>query len=511
MRGTKAEARAMARAKVLALAMATALAATPFQAAADAGDISRIAGHPDAQSEQDRKVAAMNEAITLADIWLEQTRQYAHIPALSVALVDGDRMVWSKGYGTIDTKGKRPATADTIYSVCSISKLFTAVAFMQQWEAGTVRLDEPVTTYLPWATLAPDGRDSVPITMRTLLTHSAGLPRESAHPYWTGPNFPFPTTEEIRERISSQVPLYPASRTFQYSNLGLTLVGETVAAVTRRPYADYVTSEILAPLGMNDTRPEIPVQRLGKDLAVGWGALLPDGTRPQVKPFDAKGITPAAGFSSSVNDLARFAAWQLRLLRTGEAEVLRASTLREMQRVQYLTPDRRTSWGLGFANYVADGREFVGHGGSCPGYRSQLLVDPANDFAIALAMNTMESARDLAQQLEGIFAARRAAEPFDAPVGGSFDLGQYTGYYDPQPWDRETVIVPWAGGLAFITASESEPGRNLVRLKPLVRDRFLVVEPRGEERDVVSFVRNRDGRIVALERFGQYTPFRSPL
>ena len=497
--------------RALALALAGTIMAGPLQAAADEGDVVRVAGQAGTSSEQDRKLAAMREAIALADIWLEQTRQYAHIPALSVALVDGDRMVWSKGYGTIDAKGKRPATADTIYSVCSISKLFTAVAFMQQWEAGTVRLDEPVTTYLPWATFAPDGRDSVPITMRTLLTHSGGLPRESAHPYWTGPNFPFPTTEEIRARISRQVPLYPASRTFQYSNLGLTLVGETVAAVTRRPYADYVTSEILAPLGMSDTRPAIPAERLGKDLAVGWGALLPDGTRPPVKPFDAKGITPAAGFSSSVNDLARFAAWQLRLLRTGEAEVLRASTLREMQRVQYLSPDRRTSWGLGFANYVADGREFVGHGGSCPGYRSQLLVDPVNDFAIALAMNTMESARDLAQQLEGLIAARRNAEPFDPPAGEILDLGQYTGYYDPQPWDRESAIVEWAGGLAIVTASEPEPGKNLVRLKPLGRDRFLVVEARGEERDVVSFIRDRDGNMVAFERFGQYTPFRRPL
>lgn len=496
---------------MLALALAAALVAMPFQAAAGAGEAARVMGRNGAPDEAERQALAMNEAIALADIWLEQTRQYARIPALSVALVDGDRTVWSKGYGAIDVRGRRPATADTIYSVCSISKLFTAVAFMQQWEAGTVRLDDPVTTYLPWAMLAADARDSVPITMRTLLTHSAGLPRESAHPYWTGPNFPFPTTDEIRERISLQAPLYPASRTFQYSNLGLTLVGETVAAVTRRPYADYVISEILAPLGMKDTMPAFPAQRLGKDMAVGWGALLPDGTRPPVKPFDAKGITPAAGFSSTVNDLARFAAWQLRLLRSEKAELLRASTLREMQRVQYLSPDRRTSWGLGFATYVTDGREFVGHGGSCPGYRSQLLIDPANELAIALAMNTMESARDLAQQLEGLITARRNAEPFDPPPGESLDLGQYTGYYDPQPWDREAVVVPWSGGLAMITASEPEPGKNLTRLKPLGHDRFRVVEPRGEERDVASFVRDREGRIAALERFGQYTPFRRPL
>src|SRR3546814_170660 len=138
----------------------------PFQAAAGGGEATRVMVLHGGADDAGRRMEAMGEAVVLADIWLDQTRQYAHIPALSVALVDGDRTVWSKGYGTIDARGRRPATADTIYSVCSISKLFTAVAFMQQWEAGTVRLDEPVTTYLPWAALAPDGRDSVPITMR---------------------------------------------------------------------------------------------------------------------------------------------------------------------------------------------------------------------------------------------------------------------------------------------------------------------------------------------------------
>lgn len=502
------------RAKLAVSALGLALAALPV-GAAGAGEAERIAylpgASPAAGSADQYDRVTMAEAVTLADIWLEQTRQYAHIPALSVAVVDGNRAQWSKGYGTLDAKGRRPATADTIYSVCSISKLFTAVAFMQQWEAGKMRLDEPVTTYLPWARLAPDGRDSVPVTMRTLLTHSAGLPREAAFPYWTGPDFPFPSAGEIRERIASQAPLYPASRTFQYSNLGFTLIGEAVAAASGRGYAQQVNEVILAPLAMRDTRANLPVAMLGKELAVGWGALLPDGTRPQVKPFDARGITPAAGFSSTVNDLARFAAWQLRLLRTGQAEVLRASSLREMQRVQYLSPDRRTSWGLGFANFVVDGREFVGHGGSCPGYRSQMLIDPANDFAIALAMNTMESARDLAQQLEGIFAARRAAEQFDPPPGEPVNLGRYAGFYDPQPWDRETAIVVWAGGLAVLTASDPEPAENLIRLKPLGNDLFRVVTLRGEERDVVRFINDIGGHPVAFERFGQYTPFRRPL
>src|SRR3546814_10914611 len=84
-------------------------------------------------------------------------------------------------------------------------------------------------------------------------------------------------------------------------------------------------------------------------------------------------------------------------------------------------------------------------------------------------MNTMESARDRAQQLEGLIAARRNAEAFDPPPGDIIDFGQYSGFYDPQPWDREAVVVPWAGGLAMNTASEPEPGKNLTRLKPLGR------------------------------------------
>ena len=165
---------------------------------------------------------------------------------------------------------------------------------MQQWERGTVALDAPIERYLPWARLADDPRDSVPITLRGLLTHSAGLPREADFPYWTGPDFAFPSQAQVRVAIREQTPLYPASTTWQYSNLGLTLVGETVEAVSGTPYAEYVDANILGPLGLDDTRAGIPAQLYGQQMAVGWGALETDGTRPEVGLFDPAGITPAA-------------------------------------------------------------------------------------------------------------------------------------------------------------------------------------------------------------------------
>lgn len=460
---------------------------------------------PDAEAAA-RERTALSEAIVLGGLWIETQRRYARIPAISVAVARGDQTVWSRGFGTIDRKEKVPASGDTLYSICSISKLFTAVAVMQQWEQGRLRLDEPVTTYLPWATLAPDPRESVPVTLRGLLTHSAGLPRESAHPYWTGPDFPFPTRDEVRAGITGQPPLYPASTTFQYSNLGITLAGEAVEAVSGEPYADYVTSRILAPLGLTSTRPGVPADRYGKDLAVGWGTLTADGERPEVRLFDPRGITPAAGFTSSVNDLAKFASWQFRLLRSGTPEVLRAATLREMQRVHYITPDRETAWGLGFATYQIDGRNMVGHGGSCPGYRSTLMIDPASETAIAVAMNAMDDPGVYARGIGALLASRLTAAIYPAPEGEALDLDSYTGIYGGQPWGPDSVILPWAGGLAWAELATGDPLGDLGRLKPLGGDRFRVVTAKGEERDVVTFIRDSKGAVAGAERFGNVSP-----
>lgn len=489
-----------ARRLLAALALSTALAAAPIGARGN-----HHASEATISDAEAKQAAALGEAVAAADYWLEQRRKYQRIPALSVALVKGQQTVWAKGYGYTDRTMKQPATADTIYSICSISKLFTAVAFMQQWENGKVRLDEPVSTYLPWAQLAHDERESVPITMRALLTHSAGLPREAVNPYWTGPDFPFPTQAEIRAGIGGQDPLYPASTTFQYSNLGLTLVGEAVEAVSGTPYGEYVSTNILAPLDMKDTRPFIPQNLAGGQMAVGWGSLESDGTRPAVKLFDARGINPAAGFSSSVNDLAKFAQWQFRLLGSGNPELLHASTLREMQRVHYITPDRRTSWGIGFAAYQLDGRNLVGHGGSCPGYRSTLMIDPQEQFAIALAINAMDDPGHLARQVGGLVTRRIAANEFAPPEGDQVNLSDYAGVYDGQPWGADFIMLPWAGGLGGFEAESDEPSGNIERLKPLGGDRFRVMTSRGEERDAVTFHRDVSGKVTHFERFGQFT------
>ena len=438
---------------------------------------------------------ARAEALRLVDVWLESVQAYQRLPALSAAVVQADQTVWSNGYGTLDARHQIPATAQTLYSICSISKLFTSVALMQQWEAGRVRLDEPVTTYLPWAKLKPLDKDSVPITLRAILSHSAGLPRESDFPYWTGPDFVFPTEDQLKTKLPDQVPLWPAFRWFQYSNLGLTLAGDTVASVSGEPYSEYAQTHVLEPLGLKDTHPFMPMALYGKRLAVGWGAIKRDGTRDLVKPFETRGVTPAAGYTSTVEDLGRFAAWQFRLLRTEQPEGLKASTLREMQRVQFTDPDWKTTWGLGFAVKRKGDQTYVGHGGDCPGYHSILLLRPATETAVVAMLTGAEHPSAYAAAVFDLLDKRKHWD-FKAPAPAKdVELEAYAGRYSEQPWGAEIAIVPWAGGLALLSLPSTNPAEELTILKAKGGDVFRRVRDDGSEADEIRFDRDKSGKV----------------
>src|SRR6478735_1733671 len=193
------------------------------------------------------------EALKLIDVWLNAQRDFDKLPGISVAIVNDQNIIFSKGYGFADVEKKVPMEAETICSICSISKLFTSVAVMQLWEEGKLRLDDSISSLLPGYNLKQQYAETVPITVRSLLTHSSGLPREAAYPYWSAPDFNFPTEKEVNESLGGQQTLYPSSTYFQYSNLGLTLLGEMVANVSKTGYENYMEKNILEPLQLTNT------------------------------------------------------------------------------------------------------------------------------------------------------------------------------------------------------------------------------------------------------------------
>ena len=290
---------------------------------------------------------SLAEALNVVEVWLDAQRDYERLPAISAAIVHDQELVWSGAMGMADLDEGRPATSSTLYSICSISKLFTSVAIMQLRDQGKLRLSDRVSKHLPFYSLKQKYPESTPVTIEGLLTHSAGLPREADYPYWSGPGFEFPTKEEVIARLSHQETLHPSQTEYQYSNLGVSLAGYIVEEVSGQPYGEYVRRHILDPLGMDDTYPEMPEQHIGGQLATGYGSLTREGTRNEAAFFQAKGIAPAAGYASTVDDLAKFAMWQFRL-RGDREEVLHGYTLAEMQRVHFTTPGSSSLRGLGF-------------------------------------------------------------------------------------------------------------------------------------------------------------------
>ena len=356
--------------------------------------------------------------------------------------------------------------------------------------------------HIPWFKIKRSDPLSPEITVEGLLTHSSGLPRESDFPYWTGPEFPFPTREQVKERLPSQETLYPAETYYQYSNLGMTLAGELIASVSKEPYESYVTKRILDPMGLKSTSPEIPERERNNRLAVGYSALRRDGTRIPLPFYMVRGIAPAAGYASTAEDLARFASWQFRVLqRKGGEEVLKSNTLREMHRVHWADPDLETMWGLGFAVSRSEGKVFVGHGGSCPGFRTQLLLKPDEKLATifmanAQGVNTGEFVQQMYNMVAPVIkaAAKPATNEARQPEA---NLARYAGTYE-SGFAGELAIVEWEDGLAALSLPTMDPVRSMMKLKKTGEHTFRRIRKDEALGETLVFELGRDGHIVRI-------------
>ncbi len=448
------------------------------------------------------------DVVRLIDVWLASTVRFEAIPALSVTLAKGQTTVHAAGYGHVDAARKLPATADTIYSICSISKLFTSVAIMQLVEQGKLRLDDELAQWVPEFGLKQRDESSGPATIRGALMHAAGLPREAVGEYWSA-GYAFPDRATLLQGLAGQEMVSPALSRYQYSNLGMAMLGEIVAKASGKPYNAYVRDAIIQPLALATTEPRLPNELLATRMAVGFSARKGDGSRDRVPAFETGALLPAAGFSSTMRDLGEFAKWQLRVLKTGKTEVIRAATLREMQRVQWTDPDGRTLHGLGFALSREGSDLAVGHTGSCPGHRSVVTVLPGKELGVALAINAHTPApAPIARQV--MLLAQRAptaeAASTREPAAVAFNAADFVGRYSTQPWSAEAEVLRWGTDLAILSIPTLTPSADLTVLRHVGGDRFRAVR---EDRSLgVEFVfeRGADGRVKQYRLWATVAP-----
>jgi CubicO group peptidase (beta-lactamase class C family) len=462
-----------------------------------------------ASAAEEKTEKDLSNQLALIESWMDGQRAYDRIPALSAALVHDQELLWSGASGYADVESEEPARADTIYGICSISKLFTGIAVMQLRDQGKVRLEDPVSGLLPWFNIERVHDGSPEITLEGMLTHSAGLPRESEAPYWMGPDFPFPTQSEIRQKLGSQSTLYPSSLYFQYSNLGLTLVGEVVEERSGQPFEAYIRDHLLEPMGLSDTDTGFPEDAREPRIATGYSFPGRDGKILPAPRYDARGITPAAGFASTALDLAKFASWQFRVRAGSDDPVLASNTLKEMQRVHWMDWDWGTSWGLAFGIYRIGDRTLTGHGGSCPGFNTRLYIDPVSLYGVAVMANrNSANVNNYARIMLDILEADGSAD--ESKESGGPDLADYVGSYDVRPWNGEDMVFQWKDALAVISLPTMDPLGDMQLLKHHEGDVFHAVRSDEQPGHEVSFLRDESGQVSHLVYHSNPVPKMKP-
>jgi CubicO group peptidase (beta-lactamase class C family) len=447
--------------------------------------------------------------IALLEAWLNAQMAYRGIPGATIGIVYDQDLIYAKGFGYADLSSKKLSDPGTIYRIASHSKLFTAIAIMQLRDKGQLDLDDPVKKHLTWFDIVDTYPHAPEITIRHLLTHTSGLPREAGSAYWL--DFDFPTTEQIKKRLVKQQTIYPSETRWKYSNLALALTGEIVATVSGRSFSDYVEDNIIKPLGMSGTSVVFPPAHSEK-LATGYGRRLPDGSRETFPFVDARGMAAAAGVSSSVLDMAKFISWQFRLryAQDNRVEVLQSNTLREMQRVHWVHSDWKSGWGLGFNIVHTGARELIGHGGGYPGYTTATYISPEEKVGVIVFTNAADAQPYVGDPLSIIDRAFKWIGPAitKALVGTPVpepepDWKDFEGIYRTR-W-ADIHILSYEGKLILIYPTSPNPEETALTLEPVSQDTFkLEGKGYGELGEPVVFQKNNTGYTKSV-RIGENT------
>ena len=298
-----------------------------------------------------------------------------NLNAISMVLVDDQKIAWAKGFGYEDPKRKIKADANTVYRVGSVSKLFTDMAIMQRVEKGEIDLDEPIQTYLP--NFNPLNPYKTPITLRQMMSHRSGLLREPRKGnYFTDDEISLKAT--VESIIPSKLIHEPESKT-KYSNAAIAVVGYTLEVLYQTPYVKYMQKHILEKIGMNNSA-FAPNKKIISRLAKAnmWSY----DNRIFAAPTFELGMIPAGSLYAPVTDLAKFMMILFSKGKGPHGYVIKPETLNEMISPQF-GGSRTQGYGIGFRLSEHGGYQKIGHGGAIYGFSTQLYAIPEIKFGVA--------------------------------------------------------------------------------------------------------------------------------
>ena len=422
------------------------------------------------------------------------------IPGAVVSVVKDGQVVTTRGYGWADTgaSGGNPVAVDpqkSLFRVASVSKIPTSIAAMQLVEQGKVDLDADISAYLDFEI---ERRFDEPLTLRHLLTHSAGFEEHGS----------LTPTTDLEAYVKNDPPaqVFAPGTTPGYANYGMALAGYIVQRVSGQPFETYVREHVLEPAGMTSSTYEQPLPKEMADL-LGPGYT---STGEEV-PFELMGDFPAGSLTVSAPDFAAFMNAQL----SRSPKLLRAETWEQMWSPG-LGEDKLGNrakageMGLGYFDLSRNGQRVVGHGGDNQGWHSQFELYPEEKTGIFISYNGDGNGSDSSSSLREDLAQGFADRYFPGETvkaSGSKDSAdrarQVAGSYMPSRTSWTTFLSAWMPALALTTIEHTGDGKlkvdetQLVEVEPWV---WRQVDGRGA---IAAQV--KDGKVVSLSQEPAFT------
>jgi CubicO group peptidase (beta-lactamase class C family) len=357
------------------------------------------AGYPPARFADPARVEKLQAAFPEIDGIFREYAAAKHIPGMIWGIVIDTALVHVESSGVRDLSSKAPITPATAFRIASMTKSFTALAILKLRDEGKLSLEDPVSKWLAeFARMPGPTRDTAPLRIRQLLSHSAGFPEDNP---W-GDQQLAASEADLTRWLRQGIPFSTAPGTrYEYSNYAFALLGRIVTQASGMPYDAYVRTRILAALGMDSSTfdfSRVPPDRR----AVGY-RLQPDGTFLEEPPLPQGAFGAAGGLLTTAEDLGKYVAFHLAAWPPRDAAddgPVRRSSVREMSRMW--TPSNFTlrrvegklqaseaGYGLGL-RVTTDCRfeHIVGHGGGLPGFGSYMAWLP--DYGVGIfAMATL--------------------------------------------------------------------------------------------------------------------------
>lgn len=392
--------------------------------------------------------------------------QASNVPGVAWGVIIDGALVHSGATGVRDTASNAKAMPDSVFRIASMTKNFTAMAILKLRDQGKLSLDAPAARYVPELQgFQYPTTDSPIITVRHLLTHSAGFPEDNP---W-GDRQLAEADETLSRWMKAGFPFSQApGMGYEYSNTGFAILGQIIARVTGMRARDYIDREILRPLGMTSTKWEgsaVPGDRIAR----GYGRI--DNEWIAETPLADGSYGPMGGLYSSVPDLAKLVSLYLSAYPPRDDDdhgPLKRSSLREMQvpyspyrstalRATVNSPLSLSSGGYAFGLAASQTCRFahsVSHGGGLPGYGSQMRWLPEYGVGIVALAN-------------GTYASP------GRPVNEALEALARTGALNPRVTQPGSELLKTKAAVDGLIAQWSDAGLQKIAAMNLLLDRSL--------------------------------------